>query len=146
MASFTTQQAAGRGPIRGPGWSSQEVSAYAEYTLTACATADFWDMLWVPNGAIITGITLFSEDVDSNGTPTVAFSVGDASSSTRFISSSTVGQAGGFTSTLATGTGAMFFKYTADTKIRVTATTGSATFAAGKIKLKVSYLIEPMLS
>lgn len=146
MAAFFTQQALGRGPARGVGGSSQEVTAYAEYALTAWATNDTLDMIRVPAGAIITGITLYSDDIDSNVSPTATISVGDSGSATRFISASTVGQAGGFTNTLASGTGAMFFKYTAEGVIRLTAGTGSATFQAGTVKLKVSYVVDPMLS
>lgn len=146
MAAYQTQQALGRGPSRGVGGSSQEIHAYAEYTLTTWATNDYVEMVRVPLGAIITGVTVYSDDIDSNGSPTATISVGDASSATRFISASTIPQAGGFTSTVASGTGAMFYKYTAEGVIRCTAGTGSATFAAGTIKLKVSYLLDPMLS
>ena len=146
MVAYATQQTQGRGPIRAQGWSSQGIEAYAEFTPATMATADFIDMLWVPKGAIITGVALYSDDIDSNGVPTVTLSVGDAASSTRFISASTIGQAGGYANTLAAGTGAMFFKYAADSKIRVTATAGSATFQSGTIKLRVSYLIEPTLN
>lgn len=146
MAAFQTQQTLGRGPIRGAGSSSQQINAYAEYTLTAWATNDYVEMVRVPAGAIITGVTVYSDDIDSNGSPTATISVGDASSATRFVSASTIPQAGGFTNTLASGTGAIFYKYTSEGVIRCTASTGSATFAAGTIKLLVTYLFDPMLS
>lgn len=146
MVAYATQQATGRGPVRGPGWSSQEITAYAEITPTTLGAGDTFDMIRVPNGAIITGVTLYADDLDSNVSPTLTLSVGDSSSSTRFISASTIGQAGGFTSTVASGTGAMFFKYTSESNIRVTSTAASATYQSGKIKLKVTYLVDPMLS
>lgn len=87
----------------------------------------------VPAGFTVTGIIAVASDMDTNGTPTVALSVGDSGSSTRFLSSSTIAQAGGTTTTLAS-TG-LLYAYTADTKILVTATTGSATAAAGTLDL-----------
>jgi hypothetical protein len=74
--------------------------------------------------------------MDTNGTPTLALSVGDAGSSTRFLSSSVIGQAGTSTQTLAS-TG-LLYEFTADTEIVVTATTGAATAAAGTLDLYLS--------
>jgi hypothetical protein len=59
--------------------------------------------------------------------------VGDSGSSVRHLSSSTIGQAGTTTQTLAS-TG-LLYNYTTDTKILVTATTGSATAVAGTLDL-----------
>ncbi len=146
MATFTTQQCLGRGPIGGVGGGSAPIDRYAEYTLTAAATGDYIDMLWAPKGGILIGMSFTSDDVDSNGAPTIAWSIGDAASPTRLVSSATVGQAGGFTNTLAAGIGAMHYKYPADTKVRVTATTGSATFQAGTIKLRMTFMIDPVLA
>jgi hypothetical protein len=145
MPNYTTNQAAGTGPIRAQGWSSQEINAYAEFIPLTLAAGEYTDMLWVPAGAIITYVGLAAPDMDANGSPTLTLSVGDASSPARFINASTIGQAGGYINTLAAGTGAMFYKYTAATKIRVTSTAASATYAAGTIKLHVKYLLEPTL-
>jgi hypothetical protein len=87
----------------------------------------------VPAGFTVTGIIAVATDMDSNGSPTLALSVGDSGSSVRFLSSSTIGQAGTSTTTLAS-TG-LLYAYTADTKILVTATTGSATAVAGTVDL-----------
>jgi len=87
----------------------------------------------VPAGFTVTGIIAVASDMDTNGSPTLALSVGDAASGTRYLSSSTIGQAGTTTQTLAS-TG-LLFAYTADTDILVTATTGSATAAAGTLDL-----------
>jgi hypothetical protein len=83
----------------------------------------------VPKGFIQTGIIASSTDMDTNGSPTLAMSVGDSGSATRLLSSSNIGQAGTSTQTLA-ATG-LLYEYTADTDILITATTGSATAAAG---------------
>jgi hypothetical protein len=100
---------------------------------TDLVTGNIVEAFVVPAGFTVTGIIAVASDMDSNGSPTVAISVGDAGSSVRFLSSSTIGQAGTTTQTLAS-TG-LLFAYTADTKILVTMTTGSATAVAGTLDL-----------
>jgi len=87
----------------------------------------------VPAGFTVTGIIAAASDMDSNGSPTIALSVGDSGSATRFLSSSNIGQAGTTTQTLAS-TG-LLYNYTADTDILVTASTGAATAVAGTLDL-----------
>jgi hypothetical protein len=99
-------------------------------------TGNIVEAFTVPAGFTVTGIIAVASDMDSNGSPTVALSVGDAASGVRFLSSSTIAQAGTTTQTLAS-TG-LLFAYTADTKILVTATTGSATAVAGTLDLYLS--------
>ena len=87
----------------------------------------------VPRGFIVTGIIAVATDMDTNGSPTLALSVGDAGSATRFLSSSTIGQAGTSTQTLAS-TG-LLYEFTAHTEIVITASTAAATAAAGTLDL-----------
>lgn len=85
----------------------------------------------VPAGFTALGIYAAASDMDTNGSPTLALSLGDSGSGVRLLSSSTIGQAGTTTSTLAsTGAG---YKFTVDTEIVMTATTGAATAAAGTL-------------
>lgn len=100
---------------------------------TDLATGSVVEAFVVPAGFTVVGIIAVASDMDSNGSPTLAISVGDSGSSTRFLSSSTIGQAGTTTQTLAS-TG-LLYAYTADTKILVTMTTGSATAVAGTLDL-----------
>ena len=88
----------------------------------------------VPAGFVQTGIIAVATDMDSNGSPAMAISVGDSGSGTRLLSSSNIGQAGTSTTTLAS-TG-LLYKYTADTEILVTITTQSATAVAGTLDLR----------
>lgn len=83
----------------------------------------------VPKGFVCTGVYLALTDIDTNGSPTVTATLGDAASSARLVASSTIGQAGGSTTTLA-ATG-LYYEYTADTPIVLTFPVGSATAAAG---------------
>lgn len=100
---------------------------------TDLATGSVVEAFIVPAGFTVTGIIAVATDMDSNGSPTIAISVGDSGSSTRFLSSSNIGTNGSSTTTLAS-TG-LLFAYTTDTKILVTMTTGSATAVAGTLDL-----------
>lgn len=100
---------------------------------TDLTTGSVVEAFIVPAGFTVTGVIAVATDMDTNGSPTLAISVGDSGSSTRFLSSSTIGQAGTSTQTVAS-TG-LLYAYTTDTKILVTATTGSATAAAGTLDL-----------
>lgn len=94
--------------------------------------------LRVPKGAVILGVHLMSTDIDTNAAPTVAMAVGDAGSATRLMSGSTVGQAGGYSNTLAT-TG-FAYQYTSETLVQVKVTTAPATAAGGTITYGVTYV------
>jgi hypothetical protein len=93
----------------------------------------------VPAGFTVTSINcVFNTQLDSNGSPTLTISVGDAASSTRYLNASTGGRTAGtivnaFT-TPAGGTN-LLFNYTTDTDILITATAGAATAVAGTIDL-----------
>lgn len=83
----------------------------------------------VPKGFVVTGVYLALTDIDTNGSPTVTATLGDAGSSARFVASTTIGQAGGSTTTLA-ATG-LYYEFTADTDITLTFPVGAATAVAG---------------
>jgi hypothetical protein len=86
-------------------------------------------VMQVPKGFVLTGIYLALTDVDTNGTPTVTATLGDAGDDDRFVVSSTIGQAGGSTNTLA-ATG-LYYEFTTDTNIALKFPVGAATAAAG---------------
>lgn len=93
----------------------------------------------VPAGFVVTGIIAVATDMDSS--TGLALSVGDASSGTRYLSSSNIGQSGGSTTTLAS-TG-LLFKNTVDTEILLTVTTqASGTFSAGTVDLRLQGYID----
>lgn len=93
------------------------------------ATGNTVALMKVPAGFTVTGVYLALTDIDTNGSPTVAVTLGDAGSANRLVASSTIGQAGGNTTTLQSG--GLYYQYTVDTDILLTFGTGSATAAAG---------------
>jgi hypothetical protein len=89
----------------------------------------------VPAGFTVTGIIAVATDMDSGAALTL--SVGDATSGTRFLSASTVGQAGGIVTAFTTPAGGtnLLFLYTVDTEILVTCTLQGSSSVAGTLSL-----------
>lgn len=84
----------------------------------------------VPNNFVITRAEVYVTDMDTNSTPTIAFSIGDATTAARIVSASTAAQAGGAATIVAT---LPYYQYTAETEILWTTTTAAATAAAGTV-------------
>lgn len=94
--------------------------------------ADLVEVFTARKGQMVVGAMLKSSDLDTDGTPAIVLSLGDAVDDDRFITAATVGQAGGTTVTLANA--GAFYKFTADTKIFVRVTTAADVAAAGTIR------------
>jgi hypothetical protein len=96
-------------------------NAYGYYIATGDALVinDVIQMVKVPIGARILSIDLNCTDLDSGTTPAVTLDVGDGTTTARFITSSTIGQAGGnlrFPSDSTTTAAGVGYQYTvADT-------------------------------
>ena len=103
-------------------------------TATDLVTANTVGAFKVPAGFTVTGIIAVPTDMDSGAA--LLLSVGDAASGVRYLSSSTMGQAGTTTTTLAS-TGLLFLN-TVDTEILITCTLQGAASVAGTLAL---YLI-----
>jgi len=95
------------------------------------ATGNTVQVLKAPKGFVVTGVYLALTDIDTNGTPTVSVTLGDAGDDDRFVAASNIGQAGGSTTTLAS-TG-LYYEFTTDTDIALKFATGSATAVAGTV-------------
>jgi len=89
----------------------------------------------VPKGFILQSWSGSVPDLDTNGTPTLAFSLGDSGSAGRFIAASTKGQAGHHIADADLLSAARGYEFTADTEILWTTTTAAATAAAGSLIL-----------
>lgn len=93
--------------------------------------ADLIKVFKARKGFVVTGAMLQSTDLDSS--TGVVLALGDGSDDDRFITNATIGQAGGFTTTLAPA-GALY-EFTADTDIYIKVTTApSGTAAAGTVR------------
>jgi hypothetical protein len=114
----------------------------ASFALSAALVVnDVIQMFKLPAGATVHEVILASDDLDTNGTPTIKLDVGDATAANRFISQSTVGQAGGVGRT--DQAGGVGYKYSADTMLQVKVNTAPATGATtGNVTLTVAYSMD----
>ncbi len=101
-------------------------------------------LFYLPKGAVVTGITAMSTDIDTNGSPAVVIDIGDDSDEDRLLAASTIGQAGTLSSAIAT-TG-FLYKYAADTLIKAYVKTAAGTAAAGTLSVTVTYFVDPEFS
>lgn len=118
------------------------ISVTGSYALAAALVVnDVIQMVKVPAGATIVNTILSVPDLDSNGSPAIVLAVGDGSDDDRFVTGSTVGQAGGTVmSNTPTGTG---YAYAAEDTVDVKVTTAPATGAtSGTITLTVLYTMD----
>jgi len=139
------QMTAPRYPVSGPGIGGRSIKVErGEFTLTAALAADDTVTMFRLHPRFrVTGGMLKASDLDTNGSPAIVLSLGDADDDDRYFSGATVGQAGGFTTTLAaTGMDYVTTKYT-DVVLKVT--TGPGTGAAtGTVVAELhGYIEEP---
>ena len=114
-------------------------SVHGTYELAAALVVnDVIQMVKIPKGARIVDAILGTDDLDSGGSPAIILAVGDGTTADRFITGSTVAQAGGVTRlSQVDGIG---YVYTAEDTIDVKVTTAPATGAtSGTINLTVVY-------
>lgn len=91
------------------------------------------DIMVIPKGFVLTSLSVVVPDMDSNGSPTLTFAIGDATDDDRYIATgATTGQAGGTNTTLAS-TG-LNYEFTDDTVITWKTSAAAATAVAGTIK------------
>lgn len=89
----------------------------------------------IPAGHSLVGIILSATDLDTDVSPTVTLSVGITGTLTKFISSSTVAQAGGI-ARMSVGA-ALGYTPTSDTPVVISVTDAATAAAAGTLKLAV---------
>jgi len=93
-------------------------------------------ILKVPKGFILSDWRFRIADADSNGAPTVLFSIGDAGLVNRIATTLNTAQAGGEVTAL-NDTG-FLYEFLADTDILWTTTTAAATAQAAAFKIALS--------
>lgn len=141
MATLTVPTARAGTPARTAGLSGQPVTVYGEYSLAAAlALNDVIQMVRVPAGARVTDLSLAATDLDTGGSPAITLSVGDGGATARYISASTIGQAGGIANGISVATG-FGYLYTAEDTIDVLVAAGPAIGAtSGTVRLAVTYI------
>jgi hypothetical protein len=141
MATYQSQQVSDRMPIPSHGFGSSVYCQRFKITTTAAlTTADVLQFGYLPKYARVVDAWVKASDMDTNGTPTLAFNIGDASDVDRLFAATTAGQAAGTTRMSATtGFG---YRYDDETLITGAPSTNAATGAAGTLELAVFYTVE----
>lgn len=142
--TYTSDAASSNQVFRPPGGGVLGVRE-AIYDFTAAFVVDdVIQMIKVAEGERAIGGQLIVEtDLDSNGSPAVVLAVGDGVDTDRYISASTIGQAGGVVSwgqgiDTAAEAASFDYKYPAADTIDIKVTTAPATSAtSGRLRLRV---------
>lgn len=146
MAVFETSLSRNRAAV-GAGWARETITQVAIVAMTTAMIDNANDdvgLFWVPAGAVVVAYSLRATDMDTNGSPTLTFDIGDSADEDRLLAASNVGQAGTLTTTMiATG---HLYKFTALTQIRAYVATAAATAAAGTLFFSLSYIVDPEFS
>ena len=128
-------------PTVGKGWSRQIQALGGAIPLVTgdLALNKTVSLFKVPANFTVVNASVFVTDMDTNGSPALVFSIGDANTAARIVSVSTAGQAGGSATIVA---GLNGFQFTAETEILWTTTTASATAAAGTVTIFIHGYID----
>lgn len=147
MANTYKSSQVSSGLVRG-NWRGADFTVYGSIAATEASLGDVFEVVQVPNGYSIESVILDCDQLDSNGAPTLVLEVGDATTPNRFISASTVGQAGGvaypnvagatgYSYAVGTNAGQFSGGNAGATVIQVKVATAAATFKAGTIRVAV---------
>lgn len=121
--------------------AGQPVIAHARFIFpVAPVVGDTVKLTLVPKAARIWNAILRADKLDSNGTPTIAFNLGDSTSATRFFAASAIAQNGGVAE-LAVGNANKGAQYAADDYLLLTITAAPATFQSGEINAFLEYYL-----
>lgn len=120
-----------------------DFDVYGKFTLSAAlAINDVIQMCKVQAGARVLNMEIYCDDLDTNGTPTITFDVGDDGDVNRFGEALTLPQAGGFLRGIQTKAG-FCYQYTDDNTIDIKVLAGPATgTASGDIIMRVTLCMD----
>ncbi len=157
MATFTSAQvSSGRAHkplIADPG----VCSAYGEISVTANpVAADIYELVRLPAGATVIGGYFYADDIDTNATETLDLDLGWAANGVDALDADGFGNMGILDGDAITGLkpevgvfrplGGVLFTdgpktFARETVIQVTCVATAATFAAGKMWVKIDYVV-----
>lgn len=140
MGEFTLPNARSEYSATGVGGHRQLIHRefIAELPTTALQTADITWLGYLPAGACVVDGYVKADDLDT-GT-SLAYSIGDATTTNLFFAATTTGQSAGSSAMAST---ARYTKFASATRIKMTVGTGSETAAAGTLVFGVSYFVDP---
>lgn len=101
MTTYTSKHASGQVPVAAVTSALPQLIALEYTTEASLAAGDIIDLGDLPAGYTVMDAAIVTDDLDSNGTPTITLSLGALNAGktdldgTAYIAASTVGQAGG---------------------------------------------------
>lgn len=131
----TSNQLTNRVATAAPGMGGT-VKAFRATIALATGDLDLNDVhqaLDLPAGFICTGGAIWATDMDTAGSPTLAFNVGISGTAALFFAASNVGQAG--TASTALAVAGYGYATTAKTRVIVTVSAAATTAAAGTLNI-----------
>lgn len=143
MGEFTTPRAQSPYNATGSGWNRELIHdvAIVELPTTALQTGDITWLMNVPAGAVIVDGFVAADDLD--GGTSLAYNIGDSTTSNLFFSNTTTGQSAGSSQILNT---ARYTKYASATRLKMTVATTAQTAAAGTLIFGLSYFVDPEIN
>lgn len=141
------------------GESREHQSAFGTVAISVAPVAnDTFEFLNLPRWARIIGAEIDSDQLDTNGSPTIAFKVGDsgftgglngnvAADTARYFTGTTIGRVAGpadaNSNASVNGRAQNFYNaQPATLRVFATCTTAAATFQAGNLRFRVTYIID----
>ena len=116
-------------------------TAVAELPTTMMQTGDIDWLMYVPAGAVIIDGYVKADDMDT-GT-SLAYSIGDSTTTNLFFATTTTGQSAGSSAMTTT---ARYTKFASATRLKMTVITGAETAAAGTLIFGLSYFVDPEIN
>lgn len=140
MGEFTTPKARNSYSGRGHGWNRELIheTTIVELPTTALQTADIVWLTYIPAGACLVDGYVKADDLD--GGTSLAYSIGDATTTNLLFAATTTGQSAGSSSM---ATSARYTKFASATRLKMTVGTGAETATAGTLILGLSYFMDP---
>ena len=143
MGEFTLPQA--RSSYVGVGYGANagvvHKVAIVELPTTAMQTGDITWLMQVPAGATIVDGYVKADDLD--GGTSLAYNIGDSTTTNLFFANTTTGQSAGSSAMTTT---ARYTTYSAATRIKMTVSTTAETATAGTFIFGLTYFVDPAIN
>lgn len=143
MSEFTTRRASSPYNGTGPGWTRELIHdvAIVELPTTAMQAADITWLMYVPAGAVVVDGYVKADDLD--GGTSLAYNVGDSTTTNLFFANTTTGQSAGSS---AMTSAARYTKFASATRLKMTVATTAETATAGTFIFGLSYFVDPEIN
>ena len=143
MSEFSTRRATSPYNGTGHGWSREVVHdvAIVELPTTALQAGDITWLMYVPAGALVVDGYVKADDLD--GGTSLAYNVGDSTTTNLFFANTTTGQAAGSS---AMTSAARYTKFASATRLKMTVATTAETATAGTFIFGLSYFVDPEIN